>query len=175
MSMQVVLATIGSMERMIMSQWLRKKKVSTLETSEWRELIQILRELLDPISPVSSDGFDALYSSSEPLKAEMTIIKALINPVYIVLIDIALLDLSSDLWRERLNSLDIFREKAMFAWVVNHQTTSPIKTELSKEGQNIVVTKPLYKGKMIQILGTAVRGNNLGMKNRISNTTNEGM
>lgn len=170
----VVLATVGSMERMIISQWLGKKKVSTLETSEWHELTQILRELLDPISPVSSNGFDAPYSSSEPLKAEMTNIKALIDPVYVVVIDIALLDLSSDLWREQLNSLDIFHRKAMFAWVVNHQTTSPIKTELSREGQNIVVSKPLYKGKMIQILETAVRGNNLGMQHRISSTTNEG-
>ncbi|KAH9710920.1 Histidine kinase 1 [Citrus sinensis] len=134
----------------------------------------ILRELLDPISPVSSNGFDAPYSSREPLKAEMTNIKALIDPVYVVVIDIALLDLSSDLWREQLNSLDIFHRKAMFAWVVNHQTTSPIKTELSREGQNIVVTKPLYKGKMIQLLETAVRGKILGMQNRISSTTNEG-
>lgn len=101
----VVLATVGSMERMIISQWLRKKKVSTLETSEWHELTRILRELLDPISPVSSNGFDAPYSSSEPLKAEMTNIKALIDPVYVVVIDITLLDLSSDLWREQLNSL----------------------------------------------------------------------
>lgn len=170
-----MLATVGSMERMIISQWLRKKKVSTLETSEWHELTQILQELLDPISPVSSNGFDAPYSSREPLKAEMTNIKALIDPVYVVVIDIALLDLSSDLWREQLNSLDIFHQKAMFAWVVNHQTTSPIKTELSREGQNIVVTKPLYKGKMIQILETAVRGKILGMQNRISSTTNEGM
>lgn len=69
---------------------------------------------------------------------------------------------------------DIFHRKAMFAWVVNHQTMSPIKTELSREGQNIVVSKPLYKGKMIQILETAVRGKNLGMLSRISSTTNEG-
>ncbi|KAJ4714167.1 Histidine kinase 1 [Melia azedarach] len=168
----VLLALTGSTGRRIMSQWLHKRNVPTLEASEWNELTQILREFFHPISP--SNGFDTQHSFSEPMKAEMLKIKAMRNPVVIVVVDISLLDLSSDVWREQLDYLDIFSGIAKFAWVVKHESNYSITMDLCRKGHDIVVNKPLYRGKMIHILESARKGRTLEMQASCLTATKEG-
>ncbi|KAF2306279.1 hypothetical protein GH714_016200 [Hevea brasiliensis] len=60
-------------------------------------------------------------------------------------------------FEEQLNFLDKFSGKATFAWMLNHDTSNAIKMELRRKGHILMVNKPLYKAKMIQILETVIK------------------
>ena len=131
--MQVLLALHGKMDGLIMSQWLHKIGVFTLEASEWNELTQILQELFRAKSSVRDNGFDAQSSLSERLKAKLLKIQDMVNPVFIIAVDIGLLDLSTDIWKEQINFLDNYFGKAKFAWMLYHDTSNAVKMELRRK------------------------------------------
>ncbi|XP_058090923.1 histidine kinase 1 isoform X2 [Magnolia sinica] len=177
-SLMVLLALNGSTGRCIMSKWLRKKGVCTREASEWNELTQILQEVFQGRRIVEY-GFANECSTSEPLRAnQMRFAPKEANPQntrtsnIIIVVDIGLLDLSTNIWREQLNFLDKYHEKAKFAWILNHDTSNAIKIELRRKGHLLMVNKPLYKAKMVQILEAIVRERSLELqtKNNTSGT-----
>lgn len=175
--MQVLLALRGSMGRLIMSRWLHQTGVFTIEASEWNELTQILRELFSARSSVRNNGFDAQCSPSKPLKTKVVSIQEMRNPVFVIVVDIGLLDLSTDIWKEQLNFLDNFFGKAKFAWMLNHDTCNAIKMELRNKGHILMVNLPLYKPKMIHILEAVIKERNVELQKKNSNglrTTKEG-
>ena len=88
-----------------MSQWLRKIGLTTLGVSEWNELTRVLRKLLH--SRRRENGFDVQCSLSEPLKSELLKIEE-VTDLFITVVDVGLLDLSTDIWKEQINFLDNF-------------------------------------------------------------------
>ncbi|KAJ9172660.1 hypothetical protein P3X46_015874 [Hevea brasiliensis] len=167
----VLLALYGSMGRAIMSQWLRKIGLPSLGVSEWNELTQVLRELF--YRRKHNNGFEAQCSLNEPLKAEVLDIQDVRDPVFVIVVDIGLLDLSTDIWKEQLNFLDKFSGKATFAWMLNHDTPNAIKMELRRKGHVLMVNKPLYKTKMIQILETVIKEQQKNSLNAVRATTKD--
>ncbi|XP_061999257.1 histidine kinase 1 [Rosa rugosa] len=157
----VVLALHGSMGRLIMSQWLCKNGVFTLATSEWNELAQILRELFKDRNSARNNSPEAHQSLNESLKADIRSIHDIRNPVFVMVVDIGVLDLSTDIWKEQLNFLDKYSGKATFAWMLNHDTSNAIKMELRRRGNVLMVNKPLYKAKMAHILEAVIKERNL--------------
>ncbi|VFQ75514.1 unnamed protein product [Cuscuta campestris] len=133
-TMTVLLALHGRMGRVIMSQWLEKNGVHTREASDWNELTQMLQGLLTRTS------------------------------LFAIVIDIGLLDLSTAIWKEQLGFLDKWSGRAKFAWILYHDTSNSIKSELRRRGHLLMVNRPLYKGKMIQILEAIINANKLEPK-----------
>ncbi|XP_068343829.1 histidine kinase 1-like [Pyrus communis] len=174
----VLLALHGSMGRLIMSQWLRKKGVFTLATSEWNELTQILRELFHSRNSSHKNSFEKQYSLSESLRDEIRNTFDMRNPAFVMVVDIGLLDLSTDIWKEQLNFLDQYSGKANFAWMLNHDTSNAVKMELRRKGYVLMVNKPMYKAKMVHILETVMTERDLDTQRRsatcLTNSTNEG-
>ncbi|KAM1529097.1 histidine kinase 1-like isoform X2 [Malus sylvestris] len=174
----VLLALHGSMGRLIMSQWLRKNGVFTLATSEWNELTQILRELFHSRNSSLKNSFETQYSLSESLRGEIRNTYDMRNPAFLMVVDIGLLDLSTDIWKEQLNFLDKYSGKAKFAWILNHDTSNAVKMELRRKGYILMVNKPLYKAKMVHILEAVMKERNLETQSRNANglrtTTKEG-
>ncbi|KAM1479637.1 hypothetical protein ACFX2I_026892 [Malus domestica] len=174
----VLLALHGSMGRLIMSQWLRKKGVFTLATSEWNELTQILRELFHSRNSSHKNSFEKQYSLSESLRGEIRNTRDMRNPAFVMVVDIGLLDLSTDIWKEQLNFLDKYSGKANFAWMLNHDTSNAVKMELRRKGYVLMVNKPMYKAKMVHILETVMTERDLDTQRRsatsLTNSTKEG-
>ncbi|KAG6768185.1 hypothetical protein POTOM_027082 [Populus tomentosa] len=154
----VLVALYGSMGRVIMSQWLREIGLTTLGVSEWNELTRVLRKLFH--ARRRENGFDVQCSLNEPLKSEVLNIEDM-KDLFIIVVDVGLLDLSTDIWKEQINFLDNFSGKAKFAWMLNHDTSNAIKMELRKKGHLLMVNKPLYKAKMIHILETVIKEKDL--------------
>lgn len=165
------------MGTLIMSQWLHKIGVLPVVASEWNELTQILREIFHARSSFRNNGFDEQRSLSEPLRSQALSVQDMRNPVVIIIVDVGLLDLSTDIWKEQLNFLDSYFGKANFAWMLNHDTSNAIKMELRRKGHILMVNMPLYKAKMIHILETVIKERNLELQKRsstASGTTKEG-
>ncbi|XP_019177444.1 PREDICTED: histidine kinase 1-like isoform X2 [Ipomoea nil] len=137
----VLLALNGRMGRLIMSKWLEKNGLHTCEAADWNELTQMLQGVFGSKNSVQDSGCEHFSDNSSTL--------------LIVVIDIGLLNLSTNIWKEQLNFLDKYSERAKFAWVLYHDTSNSIKSELRKRGHLMMVNRPLYKGKMIQILEAA--------------------
>lgn len=165
-SIVVLLALNGSMGRLIMSRWLRKNGVFTWEASEWNELTQILSKLFQARSSISNSGSDI---ESESSKAEAVNIQDPRISIFVILVDVAVLDLSTDIWKEQLNYLDKYNGKAKFAWMLNHDTSNAIKMELRRKGHLLMVNKPLYKSKMNQILEAVIKETNLELQKKSVN------
>lgn len=158
--MQVLLALNGRTGRSIMSQWLRRKGVCTWEASEWNELTQILQEAFQSsrnagccfVKESSTSEMSRMRASPKELNSKKA------QPLnLIIVVDIGLLDLSTNIWKEQLNFLDKYHGKVKFVWVVNHDTSGVIKMELRKKGHLLMVSRPLYKAKMIQILDAVIK------------------
>ncbi|CAL5322766.1 unnamed protein product [Camellia sinensis] len=158
-SLMVLLALNGIMGRLKMSQWLQKNEVLTWEASEWNELTQILQERFKAKS-------NAQCSPTECSKAESLNKQEVKDSVFIIVVDIGLLDLNTDIWKEQLNFLDKYCGKAKFAWILNHDTSNTIKMELCSKGHLLMVNRPLYNAKMIQILEAAIKERNLELQKK---------
>ncbi|XVF18045.1 hypothetical protein REPUB_Repub10bG0177600 [Reevesia pubescens] len=165
----VILALHGSMGRLVMSQWLSRNGVQTLEASEWNELTQILYELFQARN--RNCGFDTHYSLGEPLRSKLHSLQDMRNPVYIIVVDLGLLDMSTDIWKEQLNFLDKFSGQVKFAWMLNHDTSNAIKIELRRKGHILMVNKPLYKAKMLHILEAVIKERCVELQKRSPNGT----
>ncbi|KAL8246872.1 hypothetical protein R6Q59_008088 [Mikania micrantha] len=159
-NLKVVLALNGSICRMILSKWLFKIGVHTWEACEWNELTHILQELFIPSRYTQNLTYECPKVESIS-KQEMEV------SVFIIVIDIGLLNLSTDIWKEQLNFLDIFHKRAKFAWVLNHDTSNTIKMELHNRGHLLMVNEPLYKSKMIQIMETAIKEKVISLRHGI--------
>ncbi|KAI3665361.1 hypothetical protein L6452_43985 [Arctium lappa] len=149
-NLKVVLALNGRMGRAILSQWLLKLGVPIWEAYEWNELTHILQELFKPTSYTQNLMYE--HSKVEELSKE-----EVEESVFIIVIDIGLLNLSTDIWKEQLNFLDTFNRGAKFAWILNHDTSNIIKIELRRRGHLMMVNGPLYKAKMIQIIEAVIK------------------
>ncbi|KAL4577715.1 hypothetical protein LXL04_013826 [Taraxacum kok-saghyz] len=147
---KVVLALNGSMGRVILSQWLTKIGIPTWDACEWNELTHILQDLFTPTRYPQT----LTYENS---KLESLSKREIESSVFIIVIDIGLLNISTDIWKEQLNFLDTFNIKAKFAWVLNHHTSNHVKIELHNRGHLLMVNEPLYKSKMIQIMEDAIK------------------
>ncbi|KAL8124098.1 histidine kinase 1-like [Apium graveolens] len=155
-NLTILLALNGKMGSLIMSSWLRKHGIFTYEACDWNELTAILQDLFQ-------DGSFLQNSTNNCSIAEK------LNPGnrrtnFIILVDIILLDLSTDIWKEQLNFLDRYHGRAKFAWILNHDTSSNIKKELYKKGHLLMVNRPLCKTKMIQIIESATTESELQKK-----------
>ncbi|KAI3502827.1 hypothetical protein L1887_31169 [Cichorium endivia] len=128
LNLKVVLALNGTMSRTILSKWLIKLGVPIWEANEWNELTRVLQEIFKPTN----------YSK----KIEF----------FLIVVDIGLLNLTTEIWKEQLNFLDTLKKVAKFGWVLNHDTSNTIKIELRRRGHLLMVNGPLYKAKMIQII-----------------------
>ncbi|OVA19612.1 Signal transduction response regulator [Macleaya cordata] len=174
----VLLALNGIMSRSFMSDWLRKNGVCTWEASEWNELTQILREVFQGRNVTPNSGFKMESSISETLRSDEVDIQNLKSSKFVIVVDIGVLDLSTDIWKEQLKFLDRYQRKAKFAWILNHDTCNAIKMELRRKGHLLMVNKPLYKAKMIHILETIIneRTNDIQRKgfNTSRNSTAQG-
>ncbi|KAI3794284.1 hypothetical protein L1987_36913 [Smallanthus sonchifolius] len=159
-NLKVVLALNGSMCRMILSKWLFKTGVHTWEACEWNELTHILQELFIPSRYTQNLTYECSKVESIS-KQEMEV------SVFIIVIDIGLLNLSTDIWKEQLNFLDIFYKRAKFAWVLNHDTSNTIKMELHNRGHLMMVNEPLYKSKMVQIMEAAIKEKMISLRHGI--------
>ncbi|XP_022740620.1 histidine kinase 1-like [Durio zibethinus] len=166
-SVAVILALHGSMGRLIMSQWLSRNDVPTLEASEWNELTQILHELFR--ARTRNCGFDTHYALGEPLRSKIHSLQGMRNPVYVIVVDLGLLDLSTDIWKEQLNFLDKFSGQVKFAWMLNHDTSNAVKMELRRKGHILMVNKPLYKAKMLHILEAVLKERYVELQKRSPN------
>ncbi|KAH1151200.1 hypothetical protein GYH30_044929 [Glycine max] len=156
----VLLALHGNMGRSATSKWLQKNGVVTMEAAEWNGLTQILRVLFHARSSSHNNGFDANYSVHDNLKSRLLSIQELRNPVFAIAVDIGLLDLSTDIWKEQINFLHKYYGRAKFVWMLNHDSSNSIKMELRRKGHTLTVNKPLYKTKMIHILEAIIKERN---------------
>ncbi|KAL7615436.1 hypothetical protein Lser_V15G07175 [Lactuca serriola] len=164
-NLKVVLALNGSMGRTILFGWLTKIGVPTWDACEWNELTQILQDLFIPTRYTQNLTYET--SKVESLsKQEMD------ASVFIIVIDIGLLNLSTDIWKEQLNFLDTFNRRAKFAWVLNHDTSNTIKMELHNRGHLLMVNEPLYKAKMIQIMEAAIKESSHNHNHNHNNNNN---
>ncbi|KAL2927745.1 Histidine kinase 1, partial [Bienertia sinuspersici] len=155
-SLMILLALGGNTGRSIMSQWLDRKGVSTLQASDWNELTQMLRRIFKDDKGPPDANFIDIQTQIEPFTA-----KEMKGSEFIIIVDIGLLDLSTNIWKEQLNCLNRYANEAKFAWILNHDTSSSIKKELRRKGHFLMVNRPLYKSKMIQILEAVIKQRNL--------------
>lgn len=173
--MQVLLALHGNMGRSVTSKWLQKNGVVTMEASEWNGLTQILRVLFHARSSAHNNGFDANYSLHDSLKSKLLSIQELRKPVFVIAVDIGLLDLSTDIWKEQLNFLHKYFGRAKFVWILNHDSSNTIKMELCKKGHTLTVSRPLYKTKMIHVLEAIIKERNDELQKRNMTTSRAAM
>ncbi|KAI4327753.1 hypothetical protein L6164_020178 [Bauhinia variegata] len=162
----VLLALHGSMSRLITSKWLQKNGVCTMEASEWNGLTQTLRELFRARSLVENNGFDVHYPINEAFKGKLLKIQEMRNPTFVIVVDIGLLDLSTDIWKEQLKFLHKYFGRAKFAWLLNHDTSNSVKMELRSKGHVLMGNKPLYKAKLVHILEAIIQERNLELQKK---------
>lgn len=162
--MQVLLAVKGSKGRFITSQWLRRNGVFTWEASEWNELTQILQQVFEG-NTIDESGIQGCATS-----LKLNRVKAVPKQIReqemntsstVIVVDTNLLDQSTNIWNEQLTFLDRYRQKAKFAWILSRDTSNAIKVDLRRRGHFLMVSKPLYKTKMIQILDTVIKEESL--------------
>ncbi|KAH6797067.1 histidine kinase 1 [Perilla frutescens var. hirtella] len=146
-NLTVLLALNGRMTRLIMTRWLQEKGIQTHEASDWNELTLNLQELFN------ARNSQMQYTDTREANLESR------NPsIFIIIIDIGLLDLSTELWKQQLNFLEEYcAGRASFAWILNHDTSNVIKAELRRRGHLLMVNKPLYKAKLVQIFEAVIK------------------
>lgn len=158
--LMVLLALNGSMGKLLMSQWLHKKGVPTWQASDWNELTQMLRRAFQDNGPCRE--FTEVQSQIELFTGNT--FKDIGSSQFVIVVDIGLLDLSTNIWKEQLNCLNQYAGKAKFAWILKHDTSSSVKSELRRRGHILMVNRPLYKSKMIQILEAVINEKNLELQ-----------
>ncbi|GJS90801.1 histidine kinase 1-like protein [Tanacetum coccineum] len=163
-NMKVLLALSGRMGASILSQWLLKHGVPIWEANEWNELTHILQGPFNPTSYKQNLTYQHAKPDSVTVEIEMSVL--------VLVIDIGMLNLSTDIWKEQLNFLDTINRKVKFAWILNHDTSNTIKIELRRRGHLLMVNGPLYKAKMIQVIEAVLNENNLEQTNRITMASN---
>ncbi|XP_031475813.1 histidine kinase 1 [Nymphaea colorata] len=176
-NLMVLLALKGCTSRSVMAEWLKNQGIRTREVSDWNKLLQILNRLfLDKaiilrdkhchmeIEEQADHDFLDLRECSQcrnfAMSGDQRIswnqnLEKRSSLDLVIIVDAGLLDLSSDQWKGQLDFLDKYGCNAEFAWVINHNTRNVIKTELRRKGYSLMVNRPLYKSKLIQVLEAA--------------------
>lgn len=148
----MLLALNGRMTRLIMTRWLREKGVQTHEASDWNELTLNLQDFFN--ARIIPDGNSQMPHS----ETQEPNLGSSVASIFIIIIDIGLLDLSTELWKQQLNFLEEYcGGRASFAWILNHDTSKAVKAELRKRGHLLMVNKPLYKAKLVQIFEAVIK------------------
>lgn len=49
------------------------------------------------------------------------------QPYAIIVVDLGLLHLRTDIWNEQLNFLNNYRYKVTFSWMISHDTSTAVK------------------------------------------------
>nr|XP_043639148.1 histidine kinase 1-like [Erigeron canadensis] len=149
-NLKVVLALGRKMGTEILSQWLPKLGVPVWEANEWNELTHILQEHFKPTINEQNLTYEhTKVEASNKEEVEMS--------VFIIVIDIGMLNLSTKIWKEQLNFLDTFNRGPKFAWILDQDTSTSIKIELRRRGHLLMVNRPLYKAKMIQMIEAVIK------------------
>ncbi|XP_038971413.1 histidine kinase 1 isoform X1 [Phoenix dactylifera] len=161
-SLKVLLALHGRQSRFVMTQWLRGKGVFTWEASEWNGLTQILRQVFQENMECATS--ESLNMSRMRVVHRETNLHKMGGSDILIVVDTALLDQSTNIWNQQLIFLEQYCGKAKFAWVLSHNTSNAIKVELRRRGHFLMISKPLYKTKMIHILDAVV--NEVNFKNQ---------
>ncbi|MQL97155.1 hypothetical protein Taro_029841 [Colocasia esculenta] len=162
-NLMVLLALTGKVGSSIMSQWLRKMGIPTIETSDWNGLRQILQESfqgnkIDQDSHIECQASESVKMNRvKNLPENLNCAQTLLMSNIVIVVDTALLDHSTNIWQEQLNFLEQYHLKVKFAWILSHDTSNAFKVELRKKGHFIMVNKPLYKARMIQILDDVLK------------------
>ncbi|GAB2224437.1 hypothetical protein Droror1_Dr00005196 [Drosera rotundifolia] len=156
----VLLALDGCALRSTMSRWLHEKGLTTFQASEWNDITQFLKGLVQIRDPVlehfnEQPGNEFLIENG--LRMDMG------TCAFLIVVDVALLDLSTNLWKEQLTWLDSYSGRVKFAWVLNHETSNLVKMELRGKG-HLAMVKPLYKTKMMQILEAVAKERDLELQ-----------
>ncbi|KAJ0967002.1 hypothetical protein J5N97_023919 [Dioscorea zingiberensis] len=164
-NLTVLLAMNNSKGRSITMRWLREKGVSTWEASEWNGLTKILLRVFRGNSNAQNGltehpkretiGLNGMSEVAKETDARNTY-----SSKVVIVVDTGLLDQSTNIWKEQLIFLDRYHGEAKFAWVLSHDTSNAIKVELRRRGNFLMVNKPLYKTKLIQILESVVSQEN---------------
>ncbi|XP_057809440.1 histidine kinase 1-like [Salvia miltiorrhiza] len=150
-NLTVLLALNGRMTRLIMTRWLREKGVQTHEASDWNELTLNLQDFFN--ARITNGNSQMPRSETQESNLGSSIAS-----IFIIIIDIGLLDLSTELWKQQLNFLEEYSAgRANFAWIMNHDTSKVIKAELRRRGHLLMVNKPLYKAKLVQIFEAIIK------------------
>ncbi|XP_073058098.1 histidine kinase 1-like isoform X1 [Primulina eburnea] len=150
-NLNVFLALSGRMTRLLMTQWLQENGVQTHEASDWNDLTLNLQEPFKSIIESSHTKYSNPHDSN---------FQGSISSIFIIIIDIGFLDLRTEIWKQQLDFLDKYRGQASFAWILNHDTSNAIKAELRKRGHLLMINRPLYKAKMIQIFESVTNNSN---------------
>ncbi|KAI0514212.1 hypothetical protein KFK09_010247 [Dendrobium nobile] len=156
----VLLALRSNKARHIMSKWLRDNGIFTWEASEWNMLAQKIQQV--------SHSETSARNCFEECSARTATISRKGNDVskhsrvhnqtssnIVIVIDTSILDQSTNIWIDQLNFLEQYHGIVKFAWILSHDTSNTIKVELRQRGHHLMVNKPLYKTKMINILQNA--------------------
>ncbi|CAA7399662.1 unnamed protein product [Spirodela intermedia] len=180
-NLMVLLAVKGTIGRSTIFQWLRKKGIPTIEASDWNALTQILQENLQ-VNKTDRDEY-AACSESERLRMKILSFlpeyrscgEGMVTSNTVIVVDTALLDLRTDIWEEQLNFLEKYRHKVQFAWLLSRDTSNNFKAELRRKGHFLLVNKPLYKARMVQILDAVLkeRSSEYQLNWSIQNSTTE--
>ncbi|KAH7668988.1 Histidine kinase protein [Dioscorea alata] len=162
-NLMVLLAMNSSKGRSITAQWLKDKGVSTWEASEWNGLTQILIQFFR--GNMNAKNCFIEHSKRESfhlnrMREKEIDVQKIGSSKVVIIVDTALLDQSTNIWKEQLIFLDQYHGEAKFAWVLSHDTSNAIKVELRRRGNFLMVNKPLYKTKLIQILESVVSQEN---------------
>ncbi|XP_051126887.1 histidine kinase 1-like [Andrographis paniculata] len=142
----VLLALDGRMTASTMEKWLQNNGVCTHTVSDWNELTVHLPE-----------HFKAKTGPQTLTECRESDVECGITSVFIMIIEISLLDLHSEIWQQQLDFLDEYKTSVYFAWILTHDASNAIKTELHRRGHLLMVNGPLYKGKLIQIFESVVK------------------
>ncbi|KAF3786128.1 Histidine kinase 1 [Nymphaea thermarum] len=190
----VLLALKGCTSRSVMAEWLKNQGIRTWEVSDWNKLIEILTRLFLDKAIILRDKHSHLeieeqadqdfldlgecsqcrnFAMSEDHRISWNHnLEKRSRLDFVIIVDAGLLDLSSGQWKGQLDFLEKYGCNAEFAWVINHNTRNVIKTELRRKGYSLMVNRPLYKSKLIQVLETAGGINTTKFK-RMSDDTHD--
>ncbi|XP_057818455.2 histidine kinase 1 isoform X2 [Cryptomeria japonica] len=176
----VLLALNGDIGRSTMSQWLQANGFQVHQAANWNEMIQALSKIdcircsdLHETNRVQSKSMteygvplkecscteckeDSISSNDTRVLYGTTGKKPSNAHNFLAVIDSRFLDVDIKIWKGQASYLNKYRGRVKFAWLLNHDTSATVKLELRKSGHSIMVNRPLYKSKLIQILTAMV-------------------
>lgn len=177
--LMVLLALNGNMSRLTMVRWLKENGIGVCEASGWTEMAENLSKITGYGSDVGQEALNNLQADNgldhATLANEYENKNFVLNTTYhnyaqildnafdnqsvkiqklIVVIDARLLDMSTNAWRYQILYLNKYQGVVKFAWILNYDTPSNVKLELRRAGHSVMVNRPLYKSKLVQMLTT---------------------
>ncbi|KAH9288082.1 hypothetical protein KI387_032199, partial [Taxus chinensis] len=174
----VLLALNGDVCRLTMFQWLQANGLQAHQAADWNELTEVLSKIdcircsgLHETSSVqlmnmtdcgvsvkecSCANFkeDSIFSNDTRVSLSTFGKKSTKAHNFFVVIDSRFLDVDINTWKGKVSYLNKYQGRVKFAWLLNHDTSAMVKMELRRMGHSLMVNRPLYKSKLVQILTT---------------------